>query len=233
MTLAERFVILASCLVSLVAGFVITTHISKEWLGLNIGIALLTAVVGGLVASLIGLLIAFQTFAGPRIVYRVKAMKGADRDAIAAWQRDHTDSVFGSPTIWGEPVLDGKWSERLKQYQGRVIISPPQRFRGPIELFAHIGPRGFTEQQREFYRRLLLNHRPMIESYYPALNAAFRLEFHAQGDFPHTTSIHGLEIGPMNGDQLGESTLTLEYDQDAYVDVGITDEKVTSVHFWM
>ena len=73
----------------------------------------------------------------------------------------------------------------------------------------------------------------MIESYYPALNAAFRSEFGAQGDFPHNTSIHGLEIGPMNGDQLGESTLTLEYDQDAYVDVGITDEKVTSVHFWM
>ncbi len=229
----ERLVLLASGLVSFATGFMVTRRIADEWLGLNSLTIVTIALLAGGLTSAIGLLVGFNLFALPRACARIELKRAGDRAAIVAWQQKHSDPVLGSPKRWGEPILDGKWSERLKQFQGRVVIDPPKRLPGPIELFAHIGPQGFTEQQREFYRRLMLNHRSMIESCYPALNAAFRLEFHAQGDFPHTTSIHGLEIGPMNGDQLGESTLTLEYDQDAYVDVGITDEKVTSVHFWM
>lgn len=233
MTPLERLVLLASGFVSFATGFMVTRRIADEWLGLN-GLTMVTiALLAGGLTSVIGLLVGFNFFALPRACSRIELKRASDLDAIAAWQVHQTDPVLGTPKSVGEPILDGKWGERLKQFEGRVAIDPPQRLLGPIRILAHIRPQGFSEQQRQFYRRLLSNHEAMIDSYYSVLNAAFRAEFPTQGDFPHDTSIHGLEIGPMTGDQLGETILTLEYDQDAYVDVGITNDKVTSVHFWM
>lgn len=233
MTLSERFVVLSAPVASFVIGGMTTKRLVNDWLGVSDWIAVPLALVAGIVASIVGLLVGWFAYLNPRWDRQRALRKADDLDAITSWQREHTDPVLGTPRSYGEPVLNGNWRVSLKQFQGRVVIDPPQRLSGPIYLFAHIGPTGFSEQQRDFYRRLLSNQHLILDSFYPALNTAFHQEFSKQGDFPHTASLHGLEIGPMNGDEFGESIITLEYDQDAYVDVVVFQDKVKSVSFFM
>ncbi len=156
-----------------------------------------------------------------------------DALALRKWKERYTDSVFGIPDFRQVHYPRGWYSEHLKDYSGLVYVESkralPTAFQG---VKVYVTSEGFTDPQRQFYLRLSHDLTGVIRQILPSVEAAFRRDFPQQGTFPESPRLLGAELGKSSDGKLESAVLTFEYDQDAYVDVVLSGDSVTSVSFY-
>jgi hypothetical protein len=155
-----------------------------------------------------------------------------DSATLIEWQRRFDDSVFGVPQFFGVGHATGWYAKHLKGFSGFVSVAPKQRI-GSARIEVYITPNGFTDAQRQFYLRLLHGRPGLMDPIYPLIQSAYYREFSTAEEFPSEVCLESAKIGRDHDGKLDGTVLGFIYAQDEYVDVHLSGETVTSIHFYM
>jgi hypothetical protein len=149
--------------------------------------------------------------------------------ALERWQERFCDPVFGIP---GYDWLPGQ-PQDLEDYSGMVPVAPKEPNDCSARITVHITPDGFTESQRQFYLKVIHDFPGLMKQIHPAISSAFYREFPNAGEFPREVGLHSMEIGRERDGKLEKTILTFEYEQDEYVTIDFTENRVNSIEFYM
>jgi hypothetical protein len=100
-----------------------------------------------------------------------------------------------------------------------------------VEVFHHTD--GFRDRQRELYKRIVDEFDSLWTSLYPDVNASYKDGISNGRDMAEGVTLNGIRIGKDEADSDLAYMLSLEYDQDEYVDVWVRGRKVTKTYFYM
>jgi hypothetical protein len=100
-----------------------------------------------------------------------------------------------------------------------------------VTVFRHLD--GFTCRQRETYVRIVTDYDALWKSIYPDLNKSYK-EFMVTGrDMPEGSWLREIKIGKDEPECPVGFMLSVEYDQDEFVDVWIRGSRFAKAEFYM